>query len=82
MCHLTSHLLVIIDWIVRRANEDKPRGIVWELINFLEDCDFADDLALLSHAQKDIQEKITKIEQGTPLCCRIMKTEQESREPP
>ena len=55
--------LVVIDWIMRRATEDKPRGIVWELTSHLEDCDFADDLALLSHAQKDIQEKTTKIEQ-------------------
>ena len=55
--------LVVIDWIMRRATEDKPRGIVWELTCHLEDCDFADDLALLSHAQKDIQEKTTKIEQ-------------------
>ncbi len=55
--------LVVIDWIMRRATEDKPRGIVWEFTNHLEDCDFADDLALLSHAQKDIQAKTTKIEQ-------------------
>ncbi len=55
-------LLVVIDLIMRRATEDKPRGIVWELTNHLEDCDFADDLALLSHSQKDIQAQTTKIE--------------------
>ena len=54
--------LIVIDWVMRRATADKPRGIVWGLTSFLEDCDFADDIALLSHSQKDLQEKTTRVE--------------------
>lgn len=52
---------MVIDWVMRKVTEDKSSGIVWTLTNNLEDCDFADDLAPLSHAQKDIQEKTTRI---------------------
>ena len=54
--------LIVIDWVMRRATADKPRGIVWGLTSFLEDCDFADDIALLSHSQKDLQEKTIRVE--------------------
>ena len=54
--------LVVIDWVMKRATEDKPRGIVWGLTARLEDSDFADDIALLSHAQKDIQEKTDRVD--------------------
>ena len=36
----------------------KRRGIRWTLTNLLEDLDFADDLALLSHRHQDMQAKI------------------------
>ena len=48
---------------MRRATSDRPRGLVWGLMARLEDCDFADDIALLSHTQKDIQEKTSKVNQ-------------------
>ena len=56
--------LVVIDWVMRRATSDRARGLVWGLTARLEDCDFADDIALLSHAQKDMQEKTSKVDQA------------------
>ncbi|KAI8493069.1 hypothetical protein Bbelb_290730 [Branchiostoma belcheri] len=55
--------LVVIDWVMRRATTGQPRGLVWGLSARLEDCDFADDIALLSHIQKDIQEKTNSVDQ-------------------
>ena len=43
--------LVIIYWVMRRATAERPRGLVWGHTARLEDCDFADDIALLSHTQ-------------------------------
>ena len=40
-----------------RTTEDQPRGIRWTLFTTLEDLDFADDLALVSHTHLHIQEK-------------------------
>ena len=54
--------LIVIDWVMRNSTTDKPRGITWNAFNRLEDEDFADDIALLSHSQQDMQEKTAKIE--------------------
>ena len=40
---------LVIDRMMRHTTEDQPRGIRWTLFDMLEDLDFADDLALLSH---------------------------------
>ena len=56
--------LVVIDWVMRRATGDQPRGLVWGLTARLEDCDFADDIALLSHTQKSIQEKTDGVDRA------------------
>ena len=50
-----------IDWVMRRKTEDAPRGIRWTLFSSLEDLDFADDLALLSHTQQQIQDKTDRL---------------------
>ena len=55
--------LVVIDWVMRKATGDRTRGLVWGLTARLEDCDFADDIALLSHTQKDIQEKTSRVDE-------------------
>ena len=47
---------------MKRATSDRPRGIAWKAFGHLEDEDFADDLALLSHAQRDMQEKTSNTE--------------------
>ena len=54
--------LVVIDWIMKTATSDKPRGIGWNAFDNLEDEDFADDIALVSHTFKDMQDKTRRIE--------------------
>ena len=46
-----------IDWIMCH----KRTGIIWGMTEELEDLDFADDIALLSHRQRNKQEKTTKL---------------------
>ena len=53
--------LIVIDYVMRLATADKPRGLVWGLFHRLEDSDFADDLALLAHTHSDIQEKTDRV---------------------
>ena len=48
--------------MMRRVTSDRPRGITWGLTARLEDCDFADDIALLAHTQKDMQEKTERVD--------------------
>ena len=40
---------IAIDWVLRRPVEDQRRGVRWTPYSTLEDLDFADDVALLSH---------------------------------
>ncbi|MCG8432127.1 MAG: reverse transcriptase family protein, partial [Candidatus Omnitrophica bacterium] len=53
--------LVVIDWVMRQTTSDAPRGIQWTLTSFLEDLDFADDLALLATRYADMQEKTNRL---------------------
>ena len=39
-----------------------PQGIIWSTFITLEDLDFADDLALLSHTHQRIQEKTNRLQ--------------------
>ena len=50
---------IVIDWVMRRTTEDKTSGIklCWTLFSALEDLDFADDLALVSHTHQHMQVK-------------------------
>ena len=50
-----------IDWVMRKTTEDAPRGIRWNITSTLEDLDFADDLALLSHTHHQLQEKTNRL---------------------
>ena len=52
---------IAIDWIMRKTMEGQPRGIRWTLLSTLEDLDFADDLALVSHTHQHIQEKTSRL---------------------
>ena len=57
-CLLSHNLfLLAIDWVRKTSTEQKRNGIQWTLWEQLEDLDFADDLALLSHTQQQMQEK-------------------------
>lgn len=51
-----------IDWVMRKTTEDSPRGIRWSLFSTLDDLDFADDLALLSHTHQHMQEKTSRLQ--------------------
>ena len=42
---------------MRKTTEDTPTGIRWNITSTLEDFDFAEDLALLSHTHQHLQEK-------------------------
>ena len=50
-----------IDWVMRRTTEDTTKGIWWTLLSVLEDLDFADDLAPVSHTHQPIQEKTSRL---------------------
>jgi Reverse transcriptase (RNA-dependent DNA polymerase)/Domain of unknown function (DUF6451) len=49
--------LVVLDEVTRAALDNKNRGIQWNLVEKLEDLDFADDVVLMSHRLKDMQDK-------------------------
>jgi len=41
-------ILLVSDWIIRKATKGKENGIRWKINSKLEDLDFADDIALIS----------------------------------
>ncbi|VDP30550.1 unnamed protein product [Schistosoma margrebowiei] len=49
--------LMVVDWIVRTSTSEGKHGIQWTAQNQLDDFNFADDLALLSHAHEQMQTK-------------------------
>ncbi|CAG2187214.1 unnamed protein product [Mytilus edulis] len=56
----------------QNALDTTPRGIQWNFAQRLEDLDFADDLALLSHRLKDMRDKTTELhETGKKLGLKI-----------
>ena len=62
---MPSFLLnLAIDWVMRKATEDDKRGIKWKINTILEDLDFADDIALLSHTFQHIQQKTNRLSQS------------------
>ena len=52
--------LILIDYVVRIANEGSRGGIQWGFfsshVEFLDDLDYADDLAVLAYAQAQIRD--------------------------
>nr|KAG5693360.1 hypothetical protein BaRGS_017653 [Batillaria attramentaria] len=70
--------LMVVDWVMRQATDGKRTGIQWTFSKQLEDLDFADDIALLSHKQQDAQEKLNRVAkeaEKTGLKINISKTE-------
>ena len=53
--------LLVVDWIMRRTTEDRPRGLRWVDDTHLEDLDYADDIVLLSQSWNDAQEKMDRL---------------------
>ena len=61
-CLLSPFLfLLAIDWVMRRTTDGQKNGIQWTLWTQLDDFDFADDLALLSHKQQQMQNKTSSL---------------------
>lgn len=59
---LPFFFLLLIDWNMKRTTIDRRNGIQWTLFEQLDDLDFADDLALLSHNHLPTQVKTTELE--------------------
>ena len=78
-CLLSPFLfLLVIDWIMKSTTANRNNGIQWTLLTQLDDLDFADDLALLSHSHSQMQDKTTRLETvsaGTGLKISRKKTE-------
>ena len=53
--------LLVIDWIMKMTTKQKRNEIQWTLWSQLDDPDFADDLALLSHNRQQMQDKTTRL---------------------
>ena len=61
-CMLSPLLfLVVLDWVMRTAYVSSRKGIQWTFLRRLEDLEFADDLALLSHCLQDVQDKVNAL---------------------
>ena len=81
--------LTVINWVMRRATSDRPRGLAWGLVERLEDSDFEDDIGLLSQSHKDIQEKTDLVDRTArtvglkihPAKTKFMKVKSRSRKP-
>ncbi len=54
---------LVIDWVMRRTTETGHTGIRWTIFSTLEDLDFADDLALISHTNQHMQDKMDRLNQ-------------------
>ena len=78
-CLLSPFLfLLVIDWIMKTTTTGRNNGIQWSLWTQLDDLDFADDLALLSHNHSQMQDKTTLLKTtsaGTGLKINRKKTE-------
>ncbi|VDO75375.1 unnamed protein product [Schistosoma margrebowiei] len=61
-CLLSPFLfLLVIDWIIKTSTSEGKHGIQWTSRMQLDDLDFADDLALLSQTQQQMQEKTNSV---------------------
>ncbi|PVD27221.1 hypothetical protein C0Q70_12376 [Pomacea canaliculata] len=61
-CILSPFLFILVmDWSMKTSTDSERRGIRWTMTmtatTTLEDLDFANDIALLSHRHQDMQEK-------------------------
>ncbi|VDP63251.1 unnamed protein product, partial [Schistosoma curassoni] len=61
-CLLSPFLfLLLVDPIMKTSTPERKHGIQWTAQNQLDDLDFADDLALLSHAHEQMQMKTANV---------------------
>ena len=55
------HFILAIDWLMKETTKGRRNGIQWTPWTQLEDLDFADDLALLSHKHDQMQSKTSAL---------------------
>ena len=61
-CVMSGFLfLLVVDWIMSQAVKDKNTGIRWNMMEQLEDLDFADDIALLASNWNQLRRKLDRI---------------------
>ena len=61
-CLLSPFLFILVmEWDMKTATKEKRNGIQWTMLTQLDDLDFADDLAFLSHSHKQMQDKTTEL---------------------
>ena len=61
-CAISGFLfLLCLDWLIRKATEDKTRWKRWNFTTVLEDLDFADDIAQLSSTFNDLHKKTGRL---------------------
>jgi hypothetical protein len=58
--------LLAIGWLIEISTKGKRNGIQWILMEQLDDLGFADDLALLSHTNQQMQDKTNTLAQCSP----------------
>ena len=77
-CVMSGFLfLLVIDWIMSKVVHREGNGIKWNMMEQLEDLDFADDIALLASTWQQMQRKIRKLKEfgeQTGLRINIQKT--------
>ena len=56
-CILSPSLFFIaIDWAMRQTTQREKNCIQWTILDQLDDLDFAEDLSLLSHTHRQMQD--------------------------
>ncbi|VDP46899.1 unnamed protein product [Schistosoma margrebowiei] len=61
-CLLSPFLfLLVVDWIIKTSTSEGKHGIQWTARNQLDDLHFADDLAILSHTNEQMQMKTASV---------------------
>ncbi|VDO90500.1 unnamed protein product [Schistosoma curassoni] len=58
---MSGTLRQVFDMIMKTLTSEGKHGIQWTVRNQLEDLDFADDLALLSHTHEKLQMNTTSV---------------------
>ena len=53
---------VCYDWVTREAYGSSDKGLRWQWVSTLEELEFADDIALMTHRLQDIRCKIENLD--------------------
>ncbi|XP_024868629.1 uncharacterized protein LOC112452576, partial [Temnothorax curvispinosus] len=60
-CVLSPFLFILVVDHILKSLERAPRGVLWSFQKRLEDLDYADDICLLAHTFRDMQEKLSEL---------------------